>query len=137
MTQRQTKVETLYRTGNHFNVCIIVMPIARTIKGIYAMIQRIILSNSCYLYALDESPGSGNQSVPNGANGHFPVPAPRGVTPSSQNQIQPGQNNFPTLPDVPGLPSVPVNSVGVNSVAGDDVDFDDLTRRFEELKRKK
>lgn len=85
----------------------------------------------------NESPGSGNQSVPNGANGHFPVPAPRGVTPSSQNQIQPGQNNFPTLPDVPGLPSVPVNSVGVNSVAGDDVDFDDLTRRFEELKRKK
>lgn len=82
-------------------------------------------------------PGTGNQSAPNGANGHFPTPAPRGVISNSKSQPQPGQNNFPTLPDVPGLPSVPVNSVGVNSVGGDDVDFDDLTRRFEELKRKK
>ena len=41
------------------------------------------------------------------------------------------------LPDVPGLPSVPTNSVGQNSVTNDDVDFDDLTRRFEELKKRK
>lgn len=103
----------------------------------YSMIQYFFLSVCCHLYVLDQSPGSGNLSIPNGANGHSPTPAPRGVISNSQNQPQPGQNNFPTLPDVPGLPSVPVNSVGVNSVGGDDVDFDDLTRRFEELKRKK
>ncbi|XP_071785469.1 IST1 homolog isoform X1 [Asterias amurensis] len=45
---------------------------------------------------------------------------------------------------VPDLPQVPTNSfppldnsVGGNSAGGEDVDFDDLSRRFEELKKKK
>lgn len=50
-----------------------------------------------------------------------------------------------TLDDFPELPAVPTNtlpdpgfsSVGGNSTGGDDVDFDDLTRRFEDLKKKK
>jgi len=45
--------------------------------------------------------------------------------------------DFPVLPDVPNLPSIPTNSVGQSSVTNDDVDFDDLTRRFEELKKRK
>lgn len=39
--------------------------------------------------------------------------------------------SMPQLPDVPDL------SVGSSSAGGEDVDFDDLNRRFEELKRKK
>jgi len=40
---------------------------------------------------------------------------------------------------LPDLPSVPVNSLppGASSAGGDDVDFDDLTKRFEELKKRK
>lgn len=44
-------------------------------------------------------------------------------------------DTFPELPSVPNntLP----NSVGTTSAGGEDVDFDDLTRRFEELKKRK
>lgn len=42
---------------------------------------------------------------------------------------------------LPDLPSVPTNSFPPDEVDGrpgtDDIDFDDLTRRFEELKKKK
>jgi len=61
-----------------------------------------------------------------------PVPAPRGAS-----NAPPRLPDVPNLPEMPGLPSVPANSVGVGSVGGDDVNFDDLTRRFEELKRRK
>ena len=51
---------------------------------------------------------------------------------------------MPNLPSVPNgsLPHAPDgkpvdSNVGQNSAGGDDVDFDDLTRRFEELKKKK
>lgn len=53
------------------------------------------------------------------------------VTPSN-----PGANlNLPELPSVPS--DVPTGSVSGSSVNFDDIDFDDLTRRFEELKKKK
>jgi len=55
-----------------------------------------------------------------------PTAAPRHTVP-----------DFPVLPDVPNLPSIPTNSVGRTSVNNDDVDFDDLARRFEELKKRK
>lgn len=44
-------------------------------------------------------------------------------------------DSFPELPAVPNstLPDPP----GSTSAGGEDVDFDDLSRRFEELKRKK
>ena len=45
------------------------------------------------------------------------------------------------IPDLPDLPSVPGNTIpgppGGTSAGGEDVDFDDLTRRFEELKKRK
>jgi len=54
------------------------------------------------------------------------------------------QINGPTvgttsLPDLPAVPSSdpPNAGIGGQSMKGDDVDFDDLTRRFEELKKKK
>lgn len=47
-----------------------------------------------------------------------------------------------TLPNVPDLPDVPTGSLpGTSSTIGgsssnDDLDFDDLNRRFEELKKR-
>lgn len=41
-----------------------------------------------------------------------------------------------TLPELPSVPDTfPTNSIGGNTTS-DDIDFDDLTRRFEELKKK-
>ena len=46
--------------------------------------------------------------------------------------------SFPDLPAVPtDLPNLPDSVPGGNSAGGEDVDFDDLTRRFEDLKKKK
>jgi len=56
-----------------------------------------------------------------------PVPTPRNKGPS---------NAATSSGDFPGLPSVPMGgSVGV--AGADEVNFDDLTRRFEELKKRK
>lgn len=42
-----------------------------------------------------------------------------------------------TLPELPSVPDTfPTNSIGRNTTTSDDIDFDDLTRRFEELKKK-
>lgn len=56
-----------------------------------------------------------------------PVPPPQPSAPSNE------------IPDLPELPTVPANTLpGIEaSAGGEDVDFDDLTRRFEELKKKK
>nr|XP_020465980.1 IST1 homolog isoform X2 [Monopterus albus] len=41
------------------------------------------------------------------------------------------------LPDLPSVPdTLPTSSFGGNTATSDDIDFDDLTRRFEELKKK-
>ena len=41
------------------------------------------------------------------------------------------------LPDLPSVPMDNLNEPGGAGPADDDIDFDDLTRRFEELKKKK
>uniref|UniRef100_A0A8C4I1F2 IST1 homolog n=1 Tax=Dicentrarchus labrax TaxID=13489 RepID=A0A8C4I1F2_DICLA len=43
-------------------------------------------------------------------------------------------NALPELPSVPD--TLPASSFGGNTTTSDDIDFDDLTRRFEELKKK-
>ncbi|XP_029950729.1 IST1 homolog isoform X2 [Salarias fasciatus] len=43
-------------------------------------------------------------------------------------------NALPELPSVPD--TLPTSSFGGNTTTSDDIDFDDLTRRFEELKKK-
>lgn len=79
------------------------------------------------------------------------------INPKPQNEEKPPLPKTPpkaasprndTL-DLPDLPAVPMNSfpkiedtvddntLGGKSTGGEDVDFDDLTRRFEELKKKK
>ena len=65
-------------------------------------------------------------------------PSPRLPPPSAPAPRPSPGASFPVLPTVPtDLPSLPDSVPGVNSAGGEDVDFDDLTRRFEDLKRKK
>lgn len=84
----------------------------------------------------DTSPTLAPRTTPDGRL--TPTPAPRNK--SSPGASSPGRSpspGIPQLPDVPGLPSVPTGMIGSTRTSGDDVDFDDLTRRFEELKRQK
>jgi len=72
--------------------------------------------------------GPSGQWAPPGA----PMPAPRGAGPAPGNPV--------TFDTIPNLPSVPSNSIpvsGSGSAGGQDVDFDDLAKRFEELKKRK
>ncbi|XP_003724278.2 IST1 homolog isoform X1 [Strongylocentrotus purpuratus] len=76
-----------------------------------------------------------------------PYPPPAATnTPTQPPVMPPSQPPTSQLPSdsIPNLPAVPINSfppldatVGGKSAGGEDVDFDDLTRRFEELKKKK
>ncbi|XP_053094239.1 IST1 homolog isoform X4 [Pangasianodon hypophthalmus] len=64
----------------------------------------------------------------NSSDSHQVVPAPG---PSAQIY---DNNALPELPSVPD--TLPNSSLGGNPGASDDIDFDDLSRRFEELKKK-
>lgn len=71
-------------------------------------------------------------------NLNTPKPQPRSKmsppSPPSASAPPPANYDLPNLPNVPmDLPDVP-NSDGNND---EDIDFDDLSRRFEELKKKK
>ncbi|NWH68198.1 IST1 protein, partial [Geococcyx californianus] len=58
-----------------------------------------------------------------------PTPKPRAGAPNAVD-------NF-VLPELPSVPdTLPTASAGANSSASEDIDFDDLSRRFEELKKK-
>ncbi|XP_029950809.1 IST1 homolog isoform X3 [Salarias fasciatus] len=61
--------------------------------------------------------------------------------PTYESTVGPGpssrmfdSNALPELPSVPD--TLPTSSFGGNTTTSDDIDFDDLTRRFEELKKK-
>lgn len=58
-------------------------------------------------------------------NKEQPKPLPRSKLPGG------------TYPDLPELPSVPSDNTLESNKPSDDIDFDDLTRRFEELKKRK
>lgn len=62
-------------------------------------------------------------------------PAKQQSKPSITSSSSTANMNIPELPSVPtDIPSGPLNPSSNNF---DDIDFDDLTRRFEELKKKK
>ncbi|KAJ1522565.1 hypothetical protein ONE63_001750 [Megalurothrips usitatus] len=76
---------------------------------------------------------------PNKQSADHPKPAPR-------SKLSPGDDVRATHSSglnfhLPDLPSVPTNSFPPDEIDGrpgsDDIDFDDLTRRFEDLKKKK
>ncbi|XP_051565259.1 IST1 homolog isoform X2 [Myxocyprinus asiaticus] len=65
------------------------------------------------------------------------------IKPSDPSQVIPGPApsariyDNTTLPELPSVPdTLPASSFGGNANASDDIDFDDLSRRFEELKKK-
>lgn len=67
-------------------------------------------------------------------DGDKPKPSPRSKFGEGTN----AEFNLPDLPTIPDLPSVPgSNSVQNPNDTTEDIDFDDLTKRFEELKKKK
>ncbi|XP_059372007.1 IST1 homolog isoform X2 [Carassius carassius] len=55
------------------------------------------------------------------------------ASPAPSTQIY-DNSSLPELPSVPD--TLPASSFGANANASDDIDFDDLSRRFEELKKK-
>ncbi|XP_037551201.1 IST1 homolog isoform X2 [Nematolebias whitei] len=56
------------------------------------------------------------------------------VGPTPKPRASYDNNALPELPSVPD--TLPSSSIGGNATTSDDIDFDDLTRRFEELKKK-
>uniref|UniRef100_A0A3B5L314 IST1 homolog n=1 Tax=Xiphophorus couchianus TaxID=32473 RepID=A0A3B5L314_9TELE len=56
----------------------------------------------------------------------------QGPTPAPRHSFD--HNNLPELPSVPD--TLPSSSLGGHTTNSDDIDFDDLTRRFEDLKKK-
>ena len=96
-----------------------------------------------------QAPSLPNKPPVGGANPYEPgagsalPPAPHMPPPVYSPAAGPTQPQPPNIGfmDLPELPSVPANSFpappGGASTGSEDVDFDDLTRRFEELKKKK
>ena len=85
-----------------------------------------------------QNPGA--NAVPPPPLSNFPSQGPPAKPPRAAGAGDPPNTGLPELPDlpeIPGLPSVPSSTVGTTSAGGEDVDFDDLTRRFEELKKRK
>ncbi|XP_070575078.1 IST1 homolog isoform X2 [Ptychodera flava] len=75
--------------------------------------------------------GQSNYSQPS-------APAPSPLPPPANPVVS--KDPGASIPDLPAVPSTSLpglDTVGSNSAGGDDVDFDDLTRRFEELKKRK
>eukprot|EP00794_Sanderia_malayensis_P017445 gene17445-19190_t len=91
-------------------------------------------------------PSNHNEKPPLGPDPSMAYPPPSASMPSNlpMHRPPPAGNLGPppgiaSIPDLPTVPSgsPPPGSVGGHSAKGDDVDFDDLARRFEELKKKK
>uniref|UniRef100_A0A8D0BPR0 IST1 homolog n=1 Tax=Salvator merianae TaxID=96440 RepID=A0A8D0BPR0_SALMN len=64
--------------------------------------------------------------------GPNPKPAPRGRPPASV----PSSGETFVLPELPSVPDTLPAASGTSTAASEDIDFDDLSRRFEELKKK-
>ncbi|XP_017028863.1 IST1 homolog isoform X5 [Drosophila kikkawai] len=76
-------------------------------------------------------------------NANKPKPQPRsklppGNPPAQQPSAPPASLDFPSLPNVPNdLPDVPSAGVEKKKDDDDEIDFDELSRRFENLKKRK
>ncbi|XP_065358907.1 IST1 homolog isoform X2 [Calliphora vicina] len=71
-------------------------------------------------------------------NANKPKPQPRSkLPPAVQPSAPPSSMEIPQLPNVPmDLPDIPTDEVKPNN-NDDDIDFDDLSKRFENLKKRK
>ncbi|XP_018425926.1 PREDICTED: IST1 homolog [Nanorana parkeri] len=80
-----------------------------------------------YDFISNEGPHANAPPAPDGPGAYgAPVAKPRTKMP----------DNF-VLPELPSVPdTLPASSAGIGTSSSDDIDFDDLSRRFEELKKK-
>ncbi|KAK8731915.1 hypothetical protein OTU49_007327, partial [Cherax quadricarinatus] len=80
--------------------------------------------------ARPQFPPDVNSGAGNLKDGNQPKPAPR-------SKFGEGDADF-ALPDLPSVPDLPGTATFSNPTeTKDDIDFDDLTKRFEDLKKKK
>jgi len=79
-------------------------------------------------------PEPGVNENPGSSGGQW-LPRPSVVTPASGQPTQPDT----LMPQLPAVPTMSLSTIapGAKSAGGDDVNFDDLARRFEELKKRK
>uniref|UniRef100_A0A2K6K7Z3 IST1 homolog n=3 Tax=Colobinae TaxID=9569 RepID=A0A2K6K7Z3_RHIBE len=110
-------------------------------------------ANTPFSYPLPKGPSDFN-GLPMGTFQAFPNIHPPQIpaTPPSYESVSPGPkpeasaklpsrpadnyDNF-VLPELPSVPdTLPTASAGASTSASEDIDFDDLSRRFEELKKK-
>lgn len=79
-----------------------------------------------YEFIDNSGPHANAPPAQDGPGSNAPVPKPRAKM----------ADNF-VLPELPSVPdTLPSASTGVGTSSSDDIDFDDLSRRFEELKKK-
>ncbi|KAM4722399.1 IST1 homolog [Rhinophrynus dorsalis] len=70
-----------------------------------------------------------------GPHANVPPPAGNNLPPVAKPRTK-ASDNF-VLPELPSVPdTLPATSAGANTSTSEDIDFDDLSRRFEELKKK-
>ena len=70
--------------------------------------------------------------------GMMPGVGPGGQWLPRPSTVTPAAGPADTMPQLPAVPTMSVSTVASNKPGGgDDVNFDDLARRFEELKKRK
>ncbi|XP_058531064.1 IST1 homolog isoform X2 [Ochotona princeps] len=94
--------------------------------------------NPPFSYPLPQGPvddiNAASKNVPS-AQIVGPGPKPEPSTKPPSRPVE-SYDNF-VLPELPSVPdTLPAASAGANTSASEDIDFDDLSRRFEELKKK-
>ncbi|XP_036131691.1 IST1 homolog isoform X3 [Molossus molossus] len=90
-----------------------------------------------FSYPLPKGPGDDSNADKNISSAQIVGPGPKPEA-SAKPPSRPMDtyDNF-VLPELPSVPdTLPTASAGANTSASEDIDFDDLSRRFEELKKK-
>ncbi|XP_005881242.1 PREDICTED: IST1 homolog isoform X3 [Myotis brandtii] len=94
-------------------------------------------SPSTFSYPLPKGPVDDSNADKNVSSAQIVGPGPKPEA-SAKPPARPVDtyDNF-VLPELPSVPdTLPTASAGANTSASEDIDFDDLSRRFEELKKK-
>ncbi|XP_013210290.1 IST1 homolog isoform X3 [Microtus ochrogaster] len=91
--------------------------------------------NAPFSYPLPKGPVDDINGDKNVSSAQIVGPKPEAPTKPPSRPMD-NYNNF-VLPELPSVPdTLPTASAGASTSASEDIDFDDLSRRFEELKKK-
>uniref|UniRef100_A0A4W2GYJ0 IST1 homolog n=1 Tax=Bos indicus x Bos taurus TaxID=30522 RepID=A0A4W2GYJ0_BOBOX len=93
--------------------------------------------NTPFSYPLPKGPVDDINADKNVSSTQIVGPGPKPEPPAKPaSRLTETYDNF-VLPELPSVPdTLPTASAGANTSASEDIDFDDLSRRFEELKKK-